>query len=192
LVHVHTHSPPPIAKIIGLPTYESPNVYTVAFKDGSVSEYTYDLLSVSSVSAPGMTPSLLPTWIQKGANATLFLHNMSKPRHGTLDISTDSNWYFYPGKSKEGILLPDLSANCQHLMDTAQLFRGHAKFKNVYDARAQLSLKDCILCHVSAHGLQSLIAPLSLRHHAKMSPGDRHIWDSAYNEVYAGLESLPT
>jgi hypothetical protein len=47
---------------------------------------------------------------------------MSKPRHGTLDISTDSNWYFYPGKSKEGILLPDLSANCQHLMDTAQLF----------------------------------------------------------------------
>ena len=72
------------------------------------------------------------------------------------------------------------------------LFRGHAKFKNVYDARAQLSLKDCILCHVSAHGLQSLIAPLSLRHHAKMSPGDRHIWDSAYNEVYAGLELLPT
>jgi adenine-specific DNA methylase len=25
-----------------------------------------------------------------------------------------------------------------------------------------------------------------------MSPGDRHIWDSAYNEVYAGLELLPT
>jgi hypothetical protein len=92
------------------------------------------ILSVAPSSHPVNVSSLIPRWIKGGANATLFLHSMSKPRHGTLQLSEDSAWYFYPGKSKEGILLPDLSANCQHLMDTAQLFCGHAKFKNVYDA----------------------------------------------------------
>jgi hypothetical protein len=144
MVYVHTHLPPPKAKIIGLPTYDSPNVYTVAFKDGSLSEYSEDMLSIASLCPQPLSSSLLPKWIQGGANATLFLHHMSKPRHGTLGLS-DHNWYFYPGKSKEGILLSDLSANCQQLMDTAQLFRGHTKFKHVYDARAQLRLKDCVL-----------------------------------------------
>jgi hypothetical protein len=192
MVHIHTHSPPPLAQIVGLPTYVSPNVYTVAFKDGSLSEYAEDLLRLAPVSSSGVTPSLLPKWIKQGTNATLFLHSMSKPRHGRLDLTSDDHWYFYPGKSKDGILLSDLSANCQHLMDTAQLFKGHAKFKNVYDARAQLSLKACVLRHVSAHGLQSLLAPTSLRQHAKMSPNDKQIWDSAYDEEYNGLESLPT
>ena len=191
-VYIHTHSPPPIAQIVGLPTYDSPHVYTVAFQDGSLSEYTDDMMSAAPVLNHWTVPSLLPRWIKEGANATLFLHSMSKPRHGTLGISEDSNWYFYPGKSKEGILLTDLTANCQHLIDTAQLFCGHAKFKNVYDARAQLSLKDCVLRHVSAYGLSSLLAPSSLRQHVKMSPGDKQIWDAAYDEEYDGLESLPT
>jgi hypothetical protein len=30
-VHVHTHSPPLCTKIIGIPTYDTPNVYTVVF-----------------------------------------------------------------------------------------------------------------------------------------------------------------
>jgi len=113
---------------------------------------------------------------------------MSKPRHGRLDISSkDQEWYFFPGKNTQGILLPDFNANCHELLDTAQLFRGHAKFKNVYDARTQLSLRDCVLRHVSAHGLSSLIAPTSLKHHAKMSSGDKAIWDAAYDEEYDGL-----
>jgi hypothetical protein len=64
---------------------------------------------------------------------------MSKPRHGTLQLSENNVWSFSPGKSvgTDSILLPDLSANCQELMDTGQLFKGHAKFKNVYDARNQ-------------------------------------------------------
>jgi hypothetical protein len=33
-VLVHTHSPPHIAKVIGLPTYDRPDVYTVVFNDG--------------------------------------------------------------------------------------------------------------------------------------------------------------
>jgi hypothetical protein len=67
---------------------------------------------------------------------------MSKPRHGTLQLSPDNNWYFYPGKNttSNGILLPDLSANCRMLMDTGQLFKGHTKFRNVYDVCSQLNL----------------------------------------------------
>jgi hypothetical protein len=47
LVYVHTHSPPSLGKIIGIPTYQTPDVYTVVFKDGSISEYTEDLLSAA-------------------------------------------------------------------------------------------------------------------------------------------------
>jgi hypothetical protein len=131
---------------------------------------------MASPCKPDSTTSLLPKWIKGGANATLFLSSMSKPRHGKLDISSDdNNWYFYPGKTIQGILLPDFNANCHDLLDTAQLFRGHAKFKNVYDARTQLSLRDCVVRHVSAYGLTSLIAPSSLKHHAKMSPEDKAI-----------------
>jgi hypothetical protein len=46
-VYVHTHSPPSVAKVVGIPTYNTPNIYTVAFKDGSISEYTDDLLSAT-------------------------------------------------------------------------------------------------------------------------------------------------
>jgi hypothetical protein len=81
---------------------------------------------------------------------------------------------------------------CQELLDTGQLFHGHAKFCNVYDTRNQLSLQHCILRHVLAHGLQSLIAPSSLKHHLKMSPSDKAIWDAAYDEEYDGLTSLPS
>jgi hypothetical protein len=50
----------------------------------------------------------------------------------------------------------------------------------------------CVLRHVSAHGLQSLIAPSSLKQHNSMSPSDKLIWDSAYSEEYDGLSSIPT
>lgn len=77
-------------------------------------------------------------------------------------------------------------------MDSGQLFHGHAKFKTVYDTRNQISLKDCVLCHVSAHGLTSLIPPTSLKAHHKLDLADKAIWDAAYDEEYDGLESLPT
>jgi hypothetical protein len=83
---VHTHSPPPLATIVGIPTYDSPQVYTVAFKDGSICEYTEDLLSLAppiSSSTMSSGSSLLPTWIKGGANVTFFLNDMSKPCHGT-------------------------------------------------------------------------------------------------------------
>jgi hypothetical protein len=142
-VLVHSHSPPTIAKVIGIPTYQNSNVYTVMFQDGSVSEYTKDLLT-KALECMNPVPSLLPAWIKGGAKATLFLEKMSKPRHGTLQL-VSNEWHFYPGKSQDGILLPDLQASCQHLLDTGQLFRGHAKFKNVYDTRTQVSLHDCVL-----------------------------------------------
>ncbi len=164
-VYVHTHSPPSVATIIGLPTYDHPNLYTVSFKDGSISEYVDDIVSAVPETNASPVKTLLPSWIKGGAKATLFLHNMSKPCHGTIQLSDKDVWSFYPGKSTGAysILLPDLLANCQELLDTGQLFRGHAKFKNVYDTRNQLSLHNCALLHVSAHRLKSLVAPFVSR-----------------------------
>jgi hypothetical protein len=62
---------------------------------------------------------------------------------------------------------------------------------NVYEVRNQLSLRDCVLRHVSAYGLKSLVAPLSLKHHSNMDSNDKLIWDAAYDEEYDGLVSLP-
>jgi hypothetical protein len=117
---------------------------------------------------------------------------MSKPRHGKLQLLDDNTWYFFPGKSKEGTILQDLSANCRELLETGQLFKGHAKFTNVYNARSQYSLRDCVLRHVSAHGLKSLLAPISLKSHTIMDSNDKTIWDAAYDEEYDGLVSIPT
>ena len=133
-VYVHTHSPPSVAKVIRIPNYNTPDVYTVVFPNGSISEYTSDILSATTQESSKLTKSLLPSWIKRGANATLFLNDMAKPRHGSLNL-VQENWMFYPGKSTDGIILPVLEANCQMLLDTGQLFKGHAKFRNVYDAR---------------------------------------------------------
>jgi hypothetical protein len=151
-----------------------------------------DVLSAVPPASTSPSPNLLPAWIKGGANATLFLTTMSKPCHGTSQCGSNNVWYFYPGKSTEGIELSDLTANCQALIDTGQLFRGHAKFRNVYNARNQVCLTECVLRHVSAHGLKSLVAPTSLKAHSSMDPGDQVIWNEAYNEEYDGLVSLPT
>jgi hypothetical protein len=193
-VFVNTHSPPAVAKIIGIPTYSNPNVYTVSFRDGSIAEYTEDLLSlVPSSQAP--ISSLLPHWVKDSCNATLFLSTMPKPRHGILHMTPDNQWIFQPGNTvndHDAIMLSDLEANCQQLLETGQLFRGHAKFKHVFDTRNQISLRASVLRHVSAHGLQSLIAPFSLKNHSKLSSTDKAIWDLAYDEEYDGLTSLPS
>jgi hypothetical protein len=62
-VYVHTHSPTSIGTIIGIPTYITPDVYTVTFKDDSISEFTVDLLSAALIlSTSSPSPSLLPAW----------------------------------------------------------------------------------------------------------------------------------
>jgi hypothetical protein len=93
---------------------------------------------------------------------------------------------------EKGLLLPDLVANYHHLLDSGQLFKGHAKFKNVYDSRSQFQLRDCVLRHVSAHGLHSLIPPSSLSKIASMDPNDQAIWYASYDEEYDGLADIPT
>jgi hypothetical protein len=144
-VLVHTHSPPHVATIVGLPSYTRPDIYTVSFAMGSLAEYSSAETLLEAVPDPTPTSSssttLLPFWVQGGANATLFLHNMSKPRHGKLQLASTGEWVFCPGTSTTndtGIVLSDLSANCQHLIDTGQLFRGHTKFRHVYQMRNQL------------------------------------------------------
>jgi hypothetical protein len=191
-VYVHTHSPPSLATVIGIPTYYTPDIYNVVFKDGSISEYTESLLSAAPISSSTSTPTLLPSWVKGGANATLFLHSMSKPRHGTLQVDENNEWHFYAGKSTVGKPLPDLSAQIQSLLDTGKIFRGHTKFRTVYDTRAQVGLQDCVLRHVSTYGLTSLLPPTSLKAHSKMNSNDKAIWAAAYDEEFDGLESLPT
>jgi hypothetical protein len=194
-VLVNTHSPPHPATIIGLPSYERPHVYTVSFLDGSIAEYSADELELSPLTSTVSSAKILPYWVKGGANSTLFLYNMSKPRHGKLYQDSDHNWVFCPGQItylSAGIPLPHFVENCQDLLDSGQLFRGHTKFHRVYATRNQIQLRDYVLRHVSAHGLSSLIAPTSLKQHHSMPPMDKAIWDSAYDKEYNGLNNLPT
>ncbi len=92
----------------------------------------------------------------------------------------------------KGVLLPNLSATCQNLIDTGQLFRGHTKFRRVYQTRNQVQLRDTVLRHVTAHGLSSLVAPVSLKQIQKMSTGDQEVWFAAYDEEFDGLNTIPT
>jgi len=120
---------------------------------------------------------------------------MYKPRHGKLKLDDSNEWIFCPKNSTDlsmGICLENLMANCQHLLESGQLFHGHTKFKRVYNTRAQVQLKDCVLRHVSAHGLTSSVAPSSLKSHSSMNSVDQSTWNDAYLEEYDGLASLPT
>jgi hypothetical protein len=198
-VLVHTHSPPHVATIVGLPSYHRPNIYTVSFADGSLAEYSGAdnlLEELPKTFVDNSTSStLLPFWIQGGANVTLFLHSMSKPRHGKVFQDEENTWVFCPGTTTDltkGIKLQNLPADCQNLIDTGQLFRGHTKFRRVYQTRNQVQLRDCVLRHVTAHGLSSLVAPTSLKQISNLSPSDQAVWLEAYDEEFDGLNSLPT
>jgi hypothetical protein len=197
-VLVHSHSPPHRAKIIGLPTYDRPDVFTVLFPDGWISEYADSnnlLEAVPSPSDSEKCASILPHWIKSGANATVFLTTMTKPKHGKLFLDSGDQWVFCAGHTTDiskGIILHDLTTNCQTLLDMGQLFRGHTKFRRVYNTRSQLQLRDAVLRHVSAHGLTSLIPPSSLQAHHKFNDTDKKIWDDAYSEEFDGLSALPT
>jgi len=196
-VLAHTHSPPHVATVIGTPSYVRLDIYTVKFHDDSIAEYSLseNLLEATPAPCPKPVSSILPDWIKGGATATLFLSNMTKPKHGKLYSNNTGEWYFCAGKNTDinkGILLSDLTANSHYLLESGQLFRGHAKFQRVFQARNQLLLKQCVLRHVSAHGLQSFVAPSSLKHHSSMTEGDKKIWDDAYNEEYDGLADIPT
>jgi len=197
-VLVHTHSPPHLATVIGVPSYHRPNVYTVKFKDDSIAEYdvTENILEASPTLSVIPTVNLLPEWIKGGANVTLFLNSMTKPKHGKLFLQeTTNNWYFCSGKNtnlEKGTMLEDLSSTCQNLLETGQLFRGHAKFHRVYQTRSQLQLKNCVLRHVSAHGLSQLVAPTSLKNISKLPLSDQAVWHAAYNEEFDGLSEIPT
>jgi hypothetical protein len=72
-VLVHTHSPPHQAKVIGLPSYDRPDIYTVLFKDGSIAKYSdsNNILEATSIISTTEDTPLLPNWVQDGTNATL-------------------------------------------------------------------------------------------------------------------------
>jgi hypothetical protein len=65
-------------KVIGIPLYDRPDIYTVAFNDGSIAKYSdsNNILEACPDSTVTSPCSILPTWIQGDANATLFLFDM--------------------------------------------------------------------------------------------------------------------
>jgi hypothetical protein len=130
-VLVNTQSPPHPATIIGLPSYDKPNIYTVSFPDDSIAEYSTDLIESAPTSSVSATTKILPHWVKGGAITTLFLETMSKPKHGSLYQDSDHNWFFCPGQSHDvstGVPLPNFVANSQDLLESGQLFRGHTSF----------------------------------------------------------------
>lgn len=194
-VLVHSHSPPHQARVIGIPSYDRPDIYRVVFKDGSIAEYRDDMLEASNSSFPSPPAPLLPSWIQGGSNVTLFLLHMAKPCHGKLNLQPDNTWPFCTGKTfdhSKSIPISGLENNWHNYMESGQLFKGHTKFTKVYQARAQVQLKDCVLRHVPAHGLESVFPPSSSNNHSKLSINNRIIWDAAYDEEFVGLSSFST
>jgi hypothetical protein len=196
-VLVHTHSPPHRGTILGVLTYAQPDTYVVKSQGGTVAEYSASSEVLELVTNPltNKVPSVLPDWIKGGAPATLFLNHMSKPRHGRLYSNSDGEWIFCTRNRSDlskGTILHDLLADCHVLLESGQLFKGHAKFPKVYQAHSQAQLTDCVLRHISAHGLQSLVPPSSLKQHQSMTPSDKEIWDRAYSEEYDGLSLIPT
>jgi len=136
-VLVHSHAPPHKATIIGTPSYSRPDIHTVKFHDNSIAEYSLsdNILETLPLSSSIPSMSLLPDWVKGGSTATLFLTEMSKPKHGRLYMHDDNQWYFCFSNTSDitkGVLLSDLPANCQRLLDSGQLFRGHTKFSRVY------------------------------------------------------------
>jgi hypothetical protein len=149
-VLVHTHSPPHVATIIGLPNYSESDIYTVKFADASVAKYALseEVLELAPSTVTPTTSPILPYWIKGGCTAMLFLYDMPQPRHGRLYEESSGHWVFCPGNkfvSSKAIILSDLTANCQCLLDSGQLFKGHVKFYRVYQARHQVQLQDSVL-----------------------------------------------
>jgi hypothetical protein len=88
-----------MAKVIGIPSYDHPDIYSVVLNNGSITEYSdsNNILEACPDSTVTSPCSILPTWIQRGANATLFLFDMTKPRHGKLQHDADDKWIFLSG-----------------------------------------------------------------------------------------------
>jgi len=78
-VLVHTHSPPHTATIVGLPSYDQPDIYTVCFPDGSITQYSDQSNILEAVPDSTITPScpIIPAWIQGGCPCnTIFTRNV--------------------------------------------------------------------------------------------------------------------
>jgi hypothetical protein len=90
-VLIHTHSPPHVATVIGIPSYATPDIYTVKFSDGTIAEYSKssNILESAPELSPIQSSPILPDWIKGGCTATLFLNEMSKPNHGRLYEDSD-------------------------------------------------------------------------------------------------------
>jgi len=182
-------------KVITIPILDD-NIYTLSYPDGSLHQHqsidisTHDP-TLNPLESPNPQLSTFPKWLTHLGKCTLFLNEMSKPKHGYL-IKVDTSWKFRPGSKATNIPidLPDLEARALHLITTHQIFKGHPHFSRIHQMKNNYLLTSAIAKHVSAANLTSHDVP-TLIQHKLLCPEDKQIWDNAYSEEYFGLQNLP-
>jgi len=181
------------AEVITVPL--SNDLYTIQYEDESIHQHKEMDLSSSN---PTTTPSsqdlplnIFPDWIKQNGKCTLFLHSMSRPKHGTI-TKINEEWHFKPGTrvSNKPIHLEHFEQNMHDLIRTALLQKGHPNFTKVYQLRSSYSMSKIVAKHVAAKGFQCFDPP-TLSQHKNLSQNDKRIWDEAYAEEYIGLKQLP-
>ena len=128
---------------------------------------------------------------QLQCNTLLAYHE--KPKHGSL-FSANDKWFFKHGRGTSATIteIQEFYSTARKMIKDYVLFQGHQKFKDILHLRLVVQIKQVVAKHVSANGLETLIAPQSLSAHDSMSPSDKAIWYAAYSEELNGLENRRT
>ena len=171
---------------------QNDNIYTIQLNDGSMHQYLErDIRKISTPTTVDPPLNTIPKWLQHLSKCTLFLNTMDKPKHGYL-VQQNNQHFFRPGHKTTNTLipLPHFDSQALHLIHTHQLFKGHPHFTKLIQAKQNYFLSNTVAKHVSTAGLTSTDVPTLLQH-KNLTPGDKKIWDAAYEEEYFGLKNLP-
>ena len=104
-------------KIISIPD-KSDDIYTIQLESGDIMQYQEDDIDFPPL-PPNKHDFQIPTWIKDGCNATLYLKDMSDPKHGTLHLdTTQQEWSFKPGRRLKNthVPLPDFKSQVHTLI----------------------------------------------------------------------------
>jgi len=180
-------------KIVTIPMLDD-QIYTISYPDGSLHQHEASEIFLNDPHIqhfPDNQLKTLPKWLHHLSKCTLFLNNMSRPKHGYL-IKVDSVWKFRPGSKITNIPidLPNLEANILSLIQSHQIFQNHPHFSIIFQMKNNFLLSSGIAKHVSAANLTSKDVP-TLIQHKLLCQTDKQIWDDAYAEEYFGLQNLP-
>ena len=202
------------ATIIKTPTKTDPT-YSALLQDTSIVDLTADQIRPITVKKE-INPILTIPWIQHNSKVTILMDGEITPQQGYL-CTSDNKWFFlrgrkHPTDSKSTPQeLPHFESTVKTLIASKSLRQGWIQYNTFLEdhstAKSQQYLlrrmayfqttDPTILRHpqqivvrlskISARDLISTTPPPSLKHHNKMDPNDKEIWDNAYLEEYLGL-----